>query len=370
MKRATSKWLIPVIFGSLLLTVAAIVWFTRWAKPSVDVPVSSAPVQSQSNASSSEPQTQEEYVAYIPNDSLSVAGLRLGMSSQQVVAVLGKPQKETKGSWKIEAPQSAELGQPEGTIAYQQFWDYPGISITLINYGPSAGPKPSDPGHLSEIVVKTTDYRTSDGLGIGDELKKVQSALPARTDFDEDLPGSSKVTTALFTASGGVIKGMKFCLDNRTYVVYVENEDYQIAGCCLGDTDDKVLSVLGPPLNKELSEERDLIGIKYGADEKSMLYSETWTYPNAKLVFYNGGLSTEPRPADPGRLDSIVISGSGLTTQSGVRIGDSFEKVKWIYRQREGVTPDDEGYVMGAVALSFVIRDGVVANIEAYVSTD
>lgn len=67
---------------------------------------------------------------------------------------------------------------------------------------------------------------------------------------------------------------------------------------------------------------------------------------------------------------STIMGGPGLPTQSGVCVGDSLEKVKWVYQEREGVTPDDTGYVMGAVALSFVIHDGVVASIEAYISTD
>lgn len=130
-------------------------------------------------------------------------------------------------------------------------------------------------------------------------------------------------------------------------------EGYKLAGVSLGATADEVVSILGQPLKKERHSEQD-----YPYDGQYTLWVEIWFFDGVKVTFSESVLSTDPKPAGPGTVDCVAVTGGSHQTQDGVRVGDSFERL----RQCNPKPAEDDTIV--ARNLQFKLLDGRVVQIE------
>lgn len=124
----------------------------------------------------------------------SFAGLKLGMSEAEAVAVVGQPVKKDRAQfW-------------GATDTYESTWHYPALGLEL----GMSGDKKTGPWKLGRLTAKApSTSRTSRGIGIGDPKSAVEAAYGK--DRDRDGAGSDDVFIA-----GSVYWGVFFTFDATT----------------------------------------------------------------------------------------------------------------------------------------------------------
>lgn len=100
-------------------------------------------------------------------------------------------------------------------------------------------------------------------------------------------------------------------------------EGYTLAGIPLRANGEEVINVLGQPVRKERHSEDG-----YPNDGKYTLWVETWIYDGMEITFTDSVPSTDPEPTGPGTVDCISVTGGDYQTKDGVKVGDSFERLK------------------------------------------
>lgn len=128
--------------------------------------------------------------------------------------------------------------------------------------------------------------------------------------------------------------------------------DYTLAGISLRATGEEVISVLGEPLQKKRHSEDD-----YPNDGSYTLWVEIWTYDGLEITFSESVPSTDPEPTGSGTVDRITVTSGDYQTKDGVKVGDSFERLKEL-----NPNPAQGGSVVTRT-LQFTLTGGRVSEI-------
>lgn len=98
-------------------------------------------------------------------DDLQISNIRLFLSSDDVLKILGNPQEKKR----VTVPSINNLNY----ITYKEIWIYPGIATQFLTSVKKGNSIPEKPDRVLGIIVTGLNYMTKRGIKVGDSLNRV-----------------------------------------------------------------------------------------------------------------------------------------------------------------------------------------------------
>lgn len=139
-------------------------------------------------------------------------------------------------------------------------------------------------------------------------------------------------------------------------------KDFFIGDIGLGMSSHEVENILGMPDKTSVVSEPSIHNPDYTT------YYETWSYPGLDVTFLTPALNDEPQP-QPDRVFAIVATSPRFTTPRGLRVNDSVKELFSAY-QKTSLTEGAYSYEKELSVLSFVVKTGIIQEIEVHQTLD
>ena len=123
-------------------------------------------------------------------------------------------------------------------------------------------------------------------------------------------------------------------------------------------TSAEVYKTLGQPLRREAWVGSVIKNFSH------QLYWEAWEYSGVSILFTSSELKSQPRSAVPGTVYRLKVTGRGLSTFRGIKIGDKIEKLFAVYGQNQLTNGAYRYHSNGLTYLEFAETKGRVSGIE------
>lgn len=171
MKKA--RVVIIALVGLFLAVAGYLLWAEDPGRNRMQVSSEEAASPEKTGAPSATPVSEiersESYQAAVPYE-FTLAGLGLGATPDEVVAILGQPVRKERSS------------EPDAMasewILVVDTWSFDGVQVVFINSIPEGSPIPEAPERVGYIVVTEGSYQTLSGIGIGDSLDSIRTVYP------------------------------------------------------------------------------------------------------------------------------------------------------------------------------------------------
>lgn len=227
--------------------------------------------------------------------------------------------------------------------------DFDSSAPAIGNPGPTTGKTIPTPVAVSEFVREHPD--------LGSIELVTEESCPG---FLRNLTVTTDKGNYCFGLIDGVVCSVSDYYDKTSEI---EEDDLKLGRLAFRDKGEKVVAVLGEPIEKSVKSERTTLGGR----EDEYLYWETWTYPHIEVTLMNFGTSAE-RPEDPGPVWAITARSAGYATTRGIEVGDPLQKVLRAYgttnavHEESGVAVFEFGEIL---CITIAIRNGAVESITA-----
>lgn len=112
-------------------------------------------------------------------------------------------------------------------------------------------------------------------------------------------------------------------------------------------------------LDQDMSEVKGMLGT-----EKSYSEAASCAFEGLDKTYYYGSFYVETYPdGDKDKVNMIWFADDTVSTEEGISIGDSVDKVKETYGEGKEVGANGLEYVSGNSKLTFIIDNGIVSQI-------
>ena len=135
-------------------------------------------------------------------------------------------------------------------------------------------------------------------------------------------------------------------------------EDFSFAGIRINATSDQVYKTLGEPIQRQAWAGPEIKNFSH------QLYWESWEYSGVSILFSNSELKGQPHTAAPGTVYRLKVTGRGLSTFRGIKIGDKLEKLFAVYGPNQLINGAYRYHSNGLIYLEFTEAKGRVSGIE------
>lgn len=178
-----------VIIVAVVILFFIAAGYVIWQNPAGDFgkqprqppPAQGAPLVQQATVAPSAPAKSAEsqpslFETNVPED-FTLAGIRVGATSEEVIGLLGQPLRKER--------QSMPDVYDDESVEWVETWTYDGIEVSLAVEAKAGDPPPAGPGTVDFVSVTSRNFEAQGGVKVGDSYKQVEAAYTTlETDND------------------------------------------------------------------------------------------------------------------------------------------------------------------------------------------